>query len=203
MKINSLIPEKAHRIITEAIKTTIKAVLTGSEFITSKKDVSELTLENKEKQVLEAINTYRKTATIEGAGTGVGGIILGLADFPMLLVIKMKFLYETASLYGFDVKKYEERLFILHIFQLAYSSDEHRIKTLDVIENWEQRKDTLNETDWKVFQQEYRDYIDLVKMLQLIPGFGAVVGAYANYNLLDRLGVYAMNSYRLRILKGD
>ena len=55
--------------------------------------------------------------------------------------------------------------------------------------------------DWYVFQQEYRDHIDLVKMLQLIPGFGAIVGAYANYNLLDQLGETAMNAYRMRYMK--
>ena len=55
--------------------------------------------------------------------------------------------------------------------------------------------------DWRVFQQEYRDYIDLVKMLQLVPGIGAVVGAYANYNLMDQLAETAMNVYRMRILE--
>ncbi|WP_192811883.1 EcsC family protein, partial [Paenisporosarcina sp. TG20] len=43
-------------------------------------------------------------------------------------------------------------------------------------------------------------YIDLVKMFQLIPGIGAVVGAFVNYNLLDQLGETAMNSYRVRLL---
>jgi hypothetical protein len=43
------------------------------------------------------------------------------------------------------------------------------------------------------------DYIDLAKMLQLVPVIGAVVGAYANYKLLDRLGETAVNCYRLRI----
>jgi EcsC protein family len=38
-------------------------------------------------------------------------------------------------------------------------------------------------------------------MLQLVPGIGAAVGAYANYNLLDHLGETAKNAYRLRILK--
>jgi hypothetical protein len=55
--------------------------------------------------------------------------------------------------------------------------------------------------DWRVFQQEYRDYIDFVKMFQLLPCVGAVVGAYANYNLLDHLGEVAKNCYRIRILQ--
>ena len=37
-------------------------------------------------------------------------------------------------------------------------------------------------------------------MFQLIPGFGAIVGAFANYNLLDQLGETAKNAYRLRYL---
>ncbi|MDV2687683.1 EcsC family protein, partial [Alkalihalophilus lindianensis] len=78
----------------------------------------------------------------------------------------------------------EERLFLLHVFQLAFSSDEIRRQTLDDIENWESRKEGLAEMDWRKFQQEYRDYIDLAKMFQLVPGIGAFVGAYANNNLL-------------------
>ena len=112
----------------------------------------------------------------------------------------MKFLFEAAAIYGFNTKEFEERLFLLHIFQLAFSSDDIRRETLAEIENWEERKQTLVEMDWRKFQQEYRDYIDLVKMFQLVPGIGAFVGAYANNNLLKQLGETAMNAYRLRIL---
>jgi hypothetical protein len=113
----------------------------------------------------------------------------------------MKFLFEAASIYGFDTKKYEERLFILHVFQLAFSSDEIRKNTLSEIEQWEQRKIELTEMDWRKFQQEYRDFIDLAKLFQLVPGIGAFVGAYANHNLLKTLGDTAMNCYRLRLLQ--
>jgi len=202
-KINERIPEKAHQIITEAIKKMVQATLVGSEFTTSINDVSSsLPFEEKESRVISKINTYKRTAAVEGAGTGAGGILLGLADFPLLLSIKMKFLFDAAALYGFDTKNYEERIFILQIFQLAFSSDKHRAETLEIIENWEDRKAELVEVDWRAFQQEYRDYIDFVKMLQLIPGIGAIVGAYANYNLLDQLGETAMNCYRLRLLDG-
>jgi len=148
----------------------------------------------------EKLVSYRKTAVIEGAGTGAGGIFLGLADFPLLLSIKIKFLFEAATIYGFNTDEYEERLFILHVFQLAFSSDKKRKETLYIIDNWKTEKEKLLDMDWRVFQQEYRDYIDLIKLLQLIPGFGAIVGAYANHNLLDTLGETAMNVYRSRIL---
>lgn len=200
-KINSLIPEKVHQVITESIKAMVKTTLFGSQITTNKNQASGFTLLERDELARKKITIYQKTALVEGAGTGAGGILLGLADFPLLLTIKMKFLFDVASVYGFNTSEYEERLFILYVFQLAFSSDETRKKTLIAIENWEDRKQFLVEMDWRQFQQEYRDYIDFAKMLQLVPGIGAIVGAYANNNLLKHLGETAMNAYRLRILK--
>ncbi|MFJ8066315.1 EcsC family protein [Psychrobacillus sp. NPDC096426] len=200
-KINGLIPEKFHQVMTESIKNMVKATLVGSNITTKKRLPLELSLYERDELLKEKLSTFRKTAVVEGAGTGAGGILLGLADFPLLLSIKMKFLFEAAAIYGFDTEDYEERLFILHIFLLAFSSEEKRKDTLYIIENWEQQKHVITDMDWRAFQQEYRDHIDLVKMFQLLPGIGAVVGAFANYKLLDQLGETAMNSYRLRLLR--
>lgn len=97
----------------------------------------------------------------------------------MLLSIKIKLLYEIASIYGFDTKDYKERLYILNIFQLAFSSQNHVNTIFKKMEDFDEFKDTLsddiNEFDWRNFQQEYRDYIDLAKLLQLVPGIGAFV----------------------------
>ncbi|ENH98155.1 hypothetical protein J416_01624 [Gracilibacillus halophilus YIM-C55.5] len=200
-KINSYIPEKAHQMITESIKQMVKATLMGSDMTTRKQQSFGLSLEEKESRIADKLSNYRKTAAAEGAGTGAGGIFLGLADFPLLLSIKMKFLFDVASVYGFDTKQYEERLFILHVFQLAFSNDDRRREVFHVLQHWEEEKDRLARMDWREFQQEYRDYIDLVKLLQMIPGLGAIVGAYANYQLLDQLGETAKNCYRMRMLK--
>ncbi|MBM7716620.1 hypothetical protein JOC94_003641 [Bacillus thermophilus] len=199
-KMNDLIPEKAHQVISESIKNMVKATIFGSDILTTSKPKDQLSLFQRDQLLEEKLSIYRKTAVAEGAGTGAGGILLGLADFPLLLSIEMKFLFEAAHIYGFDTKEYSERLFILHIFQLAFSSDETRRETMNTIENWEEEKERLVDMDWRKLQQEYRDYIDLVKMLQLIPGLGAAFGAYANYQLLDRLGETAGNCYRLRLL---
>lgn len=60
----------------------------------------------------------------------------------------------------------------------------------------------LEQFDWRNFQQEYRDYIDLAKMAQLIPIIGAPVGIIVNYRLIKKLGITAMNAYRLRLSDG-
>ncbi len=195
-KMNTFIPEKVHTVITEAIKKMTETVLTGSKFLTKHEDVRHLSLEQQETLVKEQIISYRKVATLEGAGTGAGGIVVGLADFPLLLSIKIKFLFHVAALYGHNVQNYSERLFILYVFQLAYSDEKQRKNILPIIETWD--KTEHPEIDWQTFQQQYRDHIDLVKMLQLVPWIGAAVGAYANYQLLDHLGETAMNCYRLR-----
>ncbi|MBY0123069.1 EcsC family protein [Bacillus sp. S/N-304-OC-R1] len=199
-KVNSFFPEKAHQILTDSIKNMVKATLVGSN-LTTKKGQEAGSLEQMDKKFAEKLSAYKKTAIVEGAGTGAGGFLLGLADFPLLLTIKMKFLFEAAAIYGFDTNEYEERLFLLHVFKLAFSSDEKRRETLEIIEEWEARKAVISEMDWREFQQEYRDYIDFVKMLQLVPGIGAAVGAYANNNLMEHLGETAKNAYRMRILK--
>lgn len=200
-KINSWIPEKVHRAISVAIENMVKTVLAGSDLVKPTPQAS-LTFMERELQVRKRIKWFRNTASAEGAITGAGGILLGLADFPAFLTIKMKLLFDIASIYGFDVKSYQERLFLLYVFQLSFSSQSRRNDLIGLIENWEAHlsdlpKD-LADFDWKTFQLDYRDYIDLAKLFQLVPLIGAPVGAIANYKLTDHLGRYAMNCYRLR-----
>jgi hypothetical protein len=202
-KINSFIPEKVHKAITAAIKQTVKVVLFGAG-ITASKLNTEDNFETKEKLILERIKWYKTTAAAEGGVTGAGGILLGLADFPLLLGITRKLLFDIAAMYGFDVKDYKERIFILYIMQLAFSSQEERRNVYLKIDNWNEHArllpDNINRFDWRTFQQEYRDYLDLAKMAQLIPVIGAPVGIIVNYRLVTKLGATAMNAYRMRLL---
>lgn len=203
VRVNRIIPEKVHRVITVAIKQMTRAVLTGAVFTTTNPTTG-LDLYTCEAEVKRTIKFYRNTSSAEGAVTGAGGIFLGLADFPIWLTLKMKMLAEVASLYGYPVNDFRERIYLLHIFQLTFSSQAHRQKVFRLIEHWEDYKstlpDNLNDFDWRSFQQEYRDYIDLAKLLQLVPGIGAVVGAYVNHRLTDKLGYFAMQAFRMRWL---
>jgi hypothetical protein len=203
-KINSWIPEKVHNTITVAIKQMIRTVIFGAKHTTAEplKDVS---FKRREELVLKKIDVFRKTAAIEGGVTGAGGILLGLADFPILIGIKIKLLFNIAAIYGFDVNDYKERIYILHIFELAFSSHQHRRNVYLKLVDWDEKIKSLPADihlfDWRNFQQEYRDYIDLAKMAQLIPGIGAPVGIVVNNSLIKKLGRTAMNAYRLRLIK--
>ena len=159
---------------------------------------------HREALVKTKIENYSKTGAAEGGITGAGGFLMSMADFPILIGIKIKLLFEIAALYDFDVKDYRERLYILHIFQLAFSSKEGTQQVFQQMQHWNQKLIVLPESadqfDWQTFQQEYRDYIDLAKMAQLLPVVGAAVGAVANYQLIQKLGKTAMNAYRMRVL---
>jgi len=201
-KVNGYIPEKVHGVITATIKQMVKGVLFGSTYTTKEKEGLRSVLDTEE-AVKRTINTYKNTAAAEGGITGAGGLLLAFADFPILLSIKLKMLFDIAVLYGHSVKDYKERVYILHIFQLAFSSQQQRRVVYEQIKDWDHKKallpDDVNAFDWRQFQQEYRDYIDLAKMAQLIPGIGAVVGFVVNYRLINKLGNTAMNAYRMRL----
>lgn len=202
-KINGWIPEKIHKAITLTIKQMIRGVLFGAKYATSN-PLSNASLQERELAVQKKIDWYKNTAAVEGGITGAGGILLGLADFPILIGMKLKLLFEIAALYGFDVDDYKERVYLLHIFELAFSSHQHRKQVYLKMTGWESTKhqlpEDINQFDWRNFQQEYRDYIDLAKMAQLVPVIGAPVGLIVNYRLIKKLGATAMNAYRMRLL---
>ncbi len=206
VKINTWIPEKVHQAITSTIKQMIRGVLFGATHTTAKPLLGE-SFQECEAAVLKRIEFYKNTAAVEGGITGAGGILLGLADFPILIGLKLKLLFDISSMYGFDVTDYKERVYLLHIFELAFSSHEHRRKIYLEMVDWDTKSkelpEDINQFDWRNFQQEYRDYIDLAKMAQLIPVIGAPVGFVVNSRLIKKLGLTAMNAYRMRLLKND
>jgi hypothetical protein len=198
-KLNSYIPEKVHATVTKIIEQMTRAMLSGSNLVNPAPLIG-VTLQERERRVAERIEFFRKTAAAEGGITGAGGIFLGLADFPLLLTLKLKLLFEIAALYGYSGDDYTERLYLLCIFQLAFSSAAHRRDVYAKMPKWPQQPKpaSIDEFDWRAFQQQYRDYIDLAKLAQLVPIIGAPVGAVVNYRLVRKLGDTAINAYRMR-----
>jgi uncharacterized protein (DUF697 family) len=200
-RINRIIPEKVHSAITAAFRVVTKFLLRGSDFLTAK-PLMNASLQAREEEVRKQIERYKYAATAEGAITGAGGILLGLADLPLWLTIKIKMLSHIAALYGYDPGDFRERLYIMYVLSLGFSSRKHQRKVFRILENWEAYVQALPKEedafDWRTFQQEYRDFLDIAKLLQLVPVIGAAVGAVVNNRLTDKLGDMAMNAYRLR-----
>ena len=200
-RIIKAIPEKVHEVVTSAMTGLTQAILFGSDFA-NPEPVIGASLEARELRVRAAIDAYRKGAAVEGGVAGAGGFLLAAADFPVLIGIKMRLLFDIAALYGRSTAHVGERRFILTVFQMAFSSARHRPEVLAQLEALTRLDLTdpkaMEGFDWRRFQQEYRDYIDLAKLAQLIPVIGAPVGAVANWWLLDQLGDTAIAAYRMR-----
>lgn len=197
--INQKYPKKVNDMLTATVKGIVKTTLFGMDYIPKELPQVGLSLKQQDELAKELLVKYKKIAAAEGAGTGFGGIFLGMVDFPALIAIKMKFLFELAHIYGYDTNNKSERLFLLYVFQLAFSSHEKRPVLLEIIEEWDPKSLELD-VDWEQLQREYRDSLDFRKLLQIIPGFGAVVGFLANYSLIDDLGDVAINCFRIRVL---
>ncbi len=202
-RINRIIPEKLHAIVTDVIERMTRAILVGADVATFTVPLRDVPLSERDRRARSAIKGYRVTAAAEGGVTGAGGFWMSVADFPALIVIKLKLLFELAAIYGHAGEAFAERLYILRLFELAFSGADHRAQVLHALEGWEtaSHPEDFAAFDWRSFQQEYRDYIDLPKMAQMIPLIGAPVGAVVNWRLLDRLGEVAINGYRMRWLE--
>ncbi|MDR1640082.1 MAG: EcsC family protein [Clostridiales bacterium] len=197
-QMRKLMPQKIQDAITAAMKQFISAVMYGSGYVSDFPD-SSLSLAESDYVASKRFSAYKKAALGEGAAAGAGGFVGGLADLPALLGIKIKFLFDCASVYGYDTSDPRERVFMLLIFQLAFSGHDHRLKAYRAIKDWDM--DSQVNIDWEKLQVEYRDYLDIAKLVQLVPVIGAPVGAIANWTLMEQLKENAVNSYRMRRLK--
>jgi len=201
-RINRVIPERVHEIVTGAVQQMTRGLLAGSEWTTAH-PLTEGALQERETRVRTRVELYRTTASVEGGVAGAGGFLMAAADFPALMAIKVKMLFEIAALYGYSGRDLKERVIVLRIFQLAFSSARHRPEALAALEaamRAPDDPDALKAFDWRKFQLEYRDYIDVAKLAQLLPLVGAPIGAVVNWRLTQRLADTAMNAYRLRLL---
>jgi len=124
-RINHWIPPKVHNIITTTIRSIVRTALFGAEYTPSRPVQIKQKLESSDQEAKELFALYQKIAVAEGAGTGAGGIMLSMVDFPALIAIKMKFLFEMAHVYGYDTKHFSERVFILKVFQMTFSGPEY------------------------------------------------------------------------------
>jgi len=199
-RINKVIPEKVHAVVTSGVEAMTRGILFGSDLIQTRPQ-ADGSLAAREARARATIRTYRNTASVEGGVAGAGGFVLAAADLPALMAIKVKMLGDVVGAYGWGGDTVRERLFLLHIFHLAFASAKRRPEALAELERWIagiDQPEAITEYDWRRFQIEYRDYIDLAKLAQMIPVVGAPIGAVVNWRLVERLGETAMMACRMR-----
>ena len=149
---------------------------------------------------------------LEGAGIGLGGYTLILVDIPSLLTIHLRLICQIALCYGCDIRRIEERGYILKILQLGYTSSSFRdkrrvLKELKIVRGLISKGATWKQLEKMVFVKGVREHVKKLgiqltkkRLAKLIPILGAILSARINYKLTSDVGKAAYSEYRKRFL---
>lgn len=172
--------------------------------ISTLEDVKLLPIVEMDQAVNILAKNRKQLATLQGAGTGVGGIFTLSIDIPLLLSIQLKTLQDIAMCYGYDPNEKEERIFIVKVLQFV-SSDivgkQTILQQLSLIDSADEKikREAISELQgWREVVMTHRDQIGWKKLFQMIPIVGLLVGAFINRSAVNDLAEAGMMLYRKR-----
>ena len=70
-RINRIIPERVHQIVTSGVELTTRGIMTGADWTTAK-PLLHGSLRKREELIQTRVDFYRTTASVEGASSGFG-----------------------------------------------------------------------------------------------------------------------------------
>ncbi|MEN6411917.1 MAG: EcsC family protein [Veillonellales bacterium] len=174
-------------------------------------DIEKLQLEEVDRVVGFLGAKYKTTAFAEGAATGAAGGPGIAADIPLLFGIALRAIGEYATYYGFDINRQEERQYILDILMLVSSptqaAKQQTMVELTKIASAVAKKKTWKEiekiglaTTLKKIGEQLGFRMTKAKLGQIVPIFGAVVGAGYNTYFIKCVCDASYFLYRERFL---
>ncbi len=153
----------------------------------------------------------------EGGATGALGLIGLAADVPALLTISLRLVQQMGICYGYDVKSYEEREYVMHVLRIGSTSSLRtkmeflvglkHIEQILLKVSWNKVSEALARKEisrlsllaaMKQFAQMLGIQLARRKALQLVPVIGALIGASFNAVFVNDVGRTAFMLYRRR-----
>lgn len=165
--------------------------------------VGTLPLQVMDQTANEIVQNRSNLATIQGATTGIGGILTLAIDIPAILGLSLKTIQEIAICYGYDPKDKQERIFTIKCLQFS-SSDIVGKKAIledlaDYVSSDKKNVQIISQLQgWREVFATYRDNWGWKKLFQLIPIAGILFGAWINRGTLKDVGEAAKMLYRKR-----
>lgn len=172
--------------------------------IENMEDVNGLPISTMDKAVEGIAKNRKNLATIQGAGTGIGGIFTLSIDIPFLLGLQLKTLQDIAICYGYDPNDKKERLFIIKSLQFISSDIVGKKAILSQLSKFdkqdeETKREVLSEIQgWREVVLSYRDQFGWKKLFQMVPIAGLVFGAFINRSAINDIAEAGMMLYRKR-----
>ncbi|TQR20337.1 EcsC family protein [Psychrobacillus vulpis] len=167
-------------------------------------DVEKLPVSKMDHSVDILTKNRKNIATLQGAGTGIGGIFTLTIDIPLLLGIQLKTLQDIAICYGYDPNDEQERLFIVKCLQFVSSDIVGKQAILTQLSMFNQqdeaaKREILSEMQgWREVVFSYRDQFGWKKLFQMIPIAGLVFGAFINRSAVNDIAEAGKMLYRKR-----
>ncbi|CAN7617850.1 EcsC family protein [Paenibacillus sp. LjRoot56] len=151
----------------------------------------------------EIVLNRSKIATLQGATTGIGGILTLAIDIPAILGLSLKTIQEIAICYGYDPKDKQERIFTIKVLQFSSSDIVGKKAILEELGNYatvdKESVQMISQLQgWREVFATYRDNWGWKKLFQLIPIAGILFGAWINRGTLKDVGEAAKMLYRKR-----
>ena len=146
----------------------------------------------------------KHVASLQGAATGIGGIITLSIDIPAMLGMSLKVIQETAFAYGFDPNQQHERAFVVKCLQFV-SSDivgkQAILKELSAYEDESRSSETLSEIQgWSETVIAFTHNIGWTKLFQIIPIAGIAIGSIMNRSHIHDVAETAQMMYKKRAI---
>jgi hypothetical protein len=151
----------------------------------------------------EIVKNSMKLAALQGATTGIGGILTLAIDIPAVIGLSLKNIQELAICYGYDPKNKQERLFTIKCLQFSSSNIVGKKAILEELANYaaadKENAQMISQLQgWREVFATYRDNWGWKKLFQLIPIVGIAFGAWTNRGTLKDVGEAAKMLYRKR-----
>lgn len=166
-------------------------------------DVETLPLRILDQAADEIIHNRTKLATLQGATTGIGGILTLAIDIPAVLGLSLKTIQELAICYGYDPKIKQERIFTIKCMQFSSADIVGKKAILDELSDYAANDQADAQMisqlqGWREVFATYRDNWGWKKLFQMIPVAGILFGAWINRGTLKDVGESAKMLYRKR-----
>lgn len=167
-------------------------------------DASKLPITEMDEAVGSLTTNRKRLATLQGAGTGIGGIFTLTIDIPVLLGMQLKTLQDIAICYGYDPNDQRERLFIIKCLQFTSSDIVGKKAILQQLSKFDSKdeeveREVVSELQgWREVVYSYRDQFGWKKLFQMIPIAGLLFGAWINRSAIHDIAETGMMLYRKR-----
>lgn len=153
----------------------------------------------------EITESRTRLAAVQGATTGVGGIVTLAADIPLVIGLSLKVLQEIALCYGYDPDDPLERIFIVKCLQFASADIVGKRAILEELALYDDESKQVQLVSqmqgWREVFNTYAESFGWKKLFQLIPVAGMLFGSISNRSTISNVAETGKMLYKKRLIQ--